>query len=164
MSSNVSIMSPSDLQFIRSVLGEAGYNAKLLVDDPRSFETAELLVTKLFLAGELPTGPGSEARVSVGQGWQVQTASRVVAGAVCNPRSSKRATIFISTTMPGTIVARFASCRTAQECATRGFQFTKRSALYRVVVRTDWKPHFAPPLRRTAAPLIPFHPTQSSAF
>ncbi len=40
MSSNVSIMSPSDLQFIRSVLGEAGYNAKLLIDDPRSVETA----------------------------------------------------------------------------------------------------------------------------
>ncbi|WP_457813571.1 hypothetical protein [Sinorhizobium meliloti] len=62
MSSNVYIMSPSDLQFIRSVLGEAGYNAKLLVDDPRSFETAELLVTKLFLAGE-DSRPGLAAKL-----------------------------------------------------------------------------------------------------
>ena len=56
MSSHLFNISPSDNEFIRSVLGEAGYNAKLLVDDPRSFETAELLVTKLFLAGEVSRG------------------------------------------------------------------------------------------------------------
>ena len=56
MSSHLFNISPSDSEFIRSVLGEAGYNAKLLVDDPRSFETAELLVTKLFLAGEVSRG------------------------------------------------------------------------------------------------------------
>lgn len=173
MSSNVSIISPSNMEFIRSVLGEAGYNAKLLVDDPRSFETAELLVTKLFLAGE-DSRPGLAAKLECqfGQGWQVQTASRIVAGAVCNPRSSKRATIFISATTPGTIVPRFVGildvvycrCRTAQECAIRGFQFTKRSALYRVVLGDRLETTFRSTISRTAAPLIPSHPTQSSTF
>ncbi|UIJ91349.1 hypothetical protein Q1M64_07630 (plasmid) [Sinorhizobium meliloti] len=62
MSSNVSILHVTFGPVIRSVLGEAGYNAKLLVDDPRSFETAELLVTKLFLAGE-DSRPGLAAKL-----------------------------------------------------------------------------------------------------
>ncbi|AFL49945.1 hypothetical protein [Sinorhizobium fredii] len=36
---------------MQSVLDEAGYDASVLVDDPRFFNTAALLVTKLFLAG-----------------------------------------------------------------------------------------------------------------
>jgi hypothetical protein len=51
MSSTIRNISPSDREMIRSVLDEAGYRADVLVDDPRFFETATLLVTKLFLAG-----------------------------------------------------------------------------------------------------------------
>ncbi|MDK1494806.1 hypothetical protein QN219_33445 [Sinorhizobium sp. 7-81] len=51
MSSTVRNISPSDREMIRSVLDDAGYRADILVDDPRFFETATLLVTKLFLAG-----------------------------------------------------------------------------------------------------------------
>ncbi|AFL53816.1 hypothetical protein ABIE78_006565 [Sinorhizobium fredii] len=52
MSSTVDNFSNSDLDMIRSVLDEAGYDASLLVADQRLFNTAALLVTKLFLAGE----------------------------------------------------------------------------------------------------------------
>lgn len=51
MSSALHNISPSDREMIRSVLDEAGYCPDVLVDDPRFFETATLLVTKLFLAG-----------------------------------------------------------------------------------------------------------------
>ncbi|MEY9325126.1 hypothetical protein [Sinorhizobium fredii] len=51
MSSTVHYISPSDREMILSVLDEAGYDASVLVEDPRFFNTAALLVTKLFLAG-----------------------------------------------------------------------------------------------------------------
>ena len=44
-------ISPSDLEMIRAVLDDAGYDANLLVEDQRLFNTAALLVTKLFLSG-----------------------------------------------------------------------------------------------------------------
>ncbi|OAP36620.1 hypothetical protein AU381_19215 [Sinorhizobium glycinis] len=51
MSSTVCCVSPSDREMILSVLDDAGYDASVLVEDPRFFNTAALLVTKLFLAG-----------------------------------------------------------------------------------------------------------------
>ncbi|WEX88027.1 hypothetical protein PZN02_000478 [Sinorhizobium garamanticum] len=51
MSSTVRNISPTDQEKIQSVLDEAGYSADLLIHDPRLFETAALLVTKLLLAG-----------------------------------------------------------------------------------------------------------------
>ncbi|WEX74587.1 hypothetical protein PYH37_002031 [Sinorhizobium numidicum] len=48
MSSALHNISPSDRELLRSVLDEAGFGD---VDDPIFFETATLLVTKLFLAG-----------------------------------------------------------------------------------------------------------------
>jgi hypothetical protein len=52
MSSTVDNISPSDMQIIQSVLDDAGYDANLLAEDQRLFNTAALLVTKLFLAGD----------------------------------------------------------------------------------------------------------------
>jgi hypothetical protein len=40
------------MEMIQSVLDDAGYDSNVLVDDPRFYNTAALLVTKLFLAGE----------------------------------------------------------------------------------------------------------------
>ncbi|WP_026617021.1 hypothetical protein [Ensifer aridi] len=51
MSSTVDNISPANLEMIRSVLEDAGYDACLLLEDQRLFNTASLLVTKQFLAG-----------------------------------------------------------------------------------------------------------------
>ncbi|MQV96625.1 hypothetical protein GHK46_03980 [Sinorhizobium medicae] len=44
-------ISPSDFEMIRSVLDDAGYDVSVLVEDQSLFNTAALLVTKLFLSG-----------------------------------------------------------------------------------------------------------------
>ncbi|MFD1328745.1 hypothetical protein [Mycoplana ramosa] len=49
MSSDIS---PSDMEMIQSVLDDAGYDANVLAIDQSLFNTAALLVVKLFLAGE----------------------------------------------------------------------------------------------------------------
>ncbi|AAK86281.1 hypothetical protein EN41_13930 [Agrobacterium tumefaciens] len=50
--SNFSEISPEEMEIIQSVLKSAGYNAALLGDDQRQFNTAAFLVMSLFLAGE----------------------------------------------------------------------------------------------------------------
>ncbi|CUX46340.1 MULTISPECIES: hypothetical protein [Agrobacterium] len=50
--SNFSGISPEEMEIIQSVLKSAGYNAALLGDDQRQFNTAAFLVMRLFLAGE----------------------------------------------------------------------------------------------------------------
>ncbi|MCG5477587.1 hypothetical protein [Sinorhizobium alkalisoli] len=52
MSSTVDTISPSDRRMIQSVLDDAGYDSGFLAEDHHLFNTAALLVTKLFLAGE----------------------------------------------------------------------------------------------------------------
>lgn len=49
MSSDISL---SDMEIIQSVLDDAGYDANVLAIDQSLFNTAALLVVKLFLAGE----------------------------------------------------------------------------------------------------------------
>lgn len=49
---NFYAISASDLQMIQSVLDDAGYDANVLATDQRLFNTAALLVMKLFLVGE----------------------------------------------------------------------------------------------------------------
>ncbi|EHK74154.1 hypothetical protein SM0020_30317 [Sinorhizobium meliloti CCNWSX0020] len=44
-------ISPVDFEMIRSVWDDAGYDASVLVEDQCLFDTAALLVTKLFLSG-----------------------------------------------------------------------------------------------------------------
>ncbi|WP_034851958.1 hypothetical protein [Sinorhizobium sojae] len=51
MSSTIRNILSADREMIRSVLDEAGYRADVLIGDPRLYETATLLVTKLLLAG-----------------------------------------------------------------------------------------------------------------
>ncbi|MDW9428460.1 hypothetical protein GOB07_06970 [Sinorhizobium meliloti] len=51
MSSIENNITPADLEMIRSVLDDAGYDASVLVEDRCLFDTAALLVTKLFLSG-----------------------------------------------------------------------------------------------------------------
>jgi hypothetical protein len=51
MSSVENNISPADFEMIRSVLDDAGYDAGILVQDQCLFDTAALLVTKLFLSG-----------------------------------------------------------------------------------------------------------------
>ncbi|WP_164839359.1 hypothetical protein [Sinorhizobium meliloti] len=51
MSSIEKNIAPADLEMIRSVLDDAGYDASVLVEDQCLFDTAALLVTKLFLSG-----------------------------------------------------------------------------------------------------------------
>lgn len=51
MSSIENNIAPADLEMIRAVLDDAGYDASVLVEDQRLFDTAALLVTKLFLSG-----------------------------------------------------------------------------------------------------------------
>ncbi|MDX0694567.1 hypothetical protein GOD53_10630 [Sinorhizobium medicae] len=51
MSSIEYSISPSDFEMIRSVLDDAGYDVSVLVEDHSLFNTAALLVTKLFLSG-----------------------------------------------------------------------------------------------------------------
>jgi len=50
--SSFSGISLEEMEIIQSVLKSAGYNAALLSDDPRQFNTAAFLVMRLFLAGE----------------------------------------------------------------------------------------------------------------
>lgn len=50
--SNFSGISPEEMEIIQSILKNAGYNAALLGDDQRQFNTAAFLVMRLFLAGE----------------------------------------------------------------------------------------------------------------
>ena len=45
-------ISPEEMEMIQSVLKSAGYNATLLGNDQRQFNTAAFLVMRLFLAGE----------------------------------------------------------------------------------------------------------------
>lgn len=54
MSSHPSLVaiSPEEMEMIQSVLKRAGYNATLLGNDQRQFNTAAFLVMRLFLAGE----------------------------------------------------------------------------------------------------------------
>ncbi|RVM20079.1 hypothetical protein CN142_00780 [Sinorhizobium meliloti] len=51
MSSIENNISSVDFEMIRSVLDDAGYDASVLVEDQCLFDTAALLVTKLFLSG-----------------------------------------------------------------------------------------------------------------
>lgn len=51
MSSIENNIAPADLEMIRSVLDDAGYDASVLVEDQCLFDTAALLVTELFLSG-----------------------------------------------------------------------------------------------------------------
>ncbi|MDR6590110.1 hypothetical protein [Agrobacterium tumefaciens] len=44
-------ISPDEMEMIQSVLKSAGYNATVLGNDQRQFNTAAFLVMKLFLAG-----------------------------------------------------------------------------------------------------------------
>lgn len=45
-------ISPSEMKMVQSVLDDAGYDANVLAEDQSLFNTAALLVMKLFLAGE----------------------------------------------------------------------------------------------------------------
>ncbi|MGN7714071.1 hypothetical protein [Agrobacterium radiobacter] len=45
-------ISPDEMEMIQAVLKSAGYNATVLGNDPRQFNTAAFLVMKLYLAGE----------------------------------------------------------------------------------------------------------------
>ncbi|MDO3445589.1 hypothetical protein [Agrobacterium sp. V1] len=49
---SLSAISPEEMEMIQSVLKSAGYNATLLGNDQRQFNTAAFLVMRLFLAGE----------------------------------------------------------------------------------------------------------------
>ncbi|MDR6759707.1 hypothetical protein J2Y48_005025 [Mycoplana sp. BE70] len=46
------VISPTEMEMIQSILDNAGYDADFLMDDQRQFNAAALLVMKLFLAGE----------------------------------------------------------------------------------------------------------------
>lgn len=72
MSSNPNLyISASNMEMIQTVLDRAGYNAKLLVEDQRLFNTASLLVMKLFLAGEeSPLGLTAKLEYQLGKACQ----------------------------------------------------------------------------------------------
>lgn len=73
---------------IRSVWDDAGYDASVLVEDQCLFDTAALLVTKLFLSGV----DSRSALASTGQSRHAQTNVQAIAVALRNSRSSARVT------------------------------------------------------------------------